>query len=56
VIKETKVNYLALPETKKKGQGVEELNEDFLLFYEYQRMNEQEPELDVYCKKKIRKD
>jgi hypothetical protein len=32
-IKETKVKYLALTETKKKGQGVEELDEDFLLFY-----------------------
>jgi exonuclease III len=32
-IKETKVKYLVLTETKKKGQGVEELDEDFLLFY-----------------------
>jgi hypothetical protein len=32
-LKETKVKYLASTETKKKGQGVEELDEDFLLFY-----------------------
>jgi hypothetical protein len=39
-IKETKVKYLALTETEKKGQGVEELNEDFLLFCSGVQKNE----------------